>query len=117
LRDRLPEPTGECLELAVESLDLADQLDGELRTGPSGQVPRPHRGEQCLGLQCGQVPGRAAGNEFGEQPVQPVERLGAGAGQLPDGLLTRSIPATEPSLPTAPEHWSSVHAALRLGRA
>ncbi len=37
-----PQPLGQHLELAVDRLELDDQLDGELAAGASGQVTRPH---------------------------------------------------------------------------
>jgi hypothetical protein len=83
--DRLSQPAGQRLELAVESLHFSYQLDGELPTRPPGQVRWPHRREHRLGLQGGQVPGGAAGNKFGQQPVQPVQpvqRLSPGPGQF-----------------------------------
>jgi hypothetical protein len=50
---RLPKAAGERLELAVEGLHLADQLDCEFSPRPPGQIPWPDRGEQRLGLQRG----------------------------------------------------------------
>jgi hypothetical protein len=35
----------------------------------------------CHGVR-GQVPAGAGGHQFGQQPVQPIERLGPGPGQL-----------------------------------
>ena len=75
-------PFGQVLQLPVDGLELTDQLGRELAAGAAGQVPRTHRGQQRPGLERGQVPFRAAADEFGEQPVQPVEGLRAAAGQL-----------------------------------
>ena len=35
---RLPQPAGQLPQLAVQDVDLADQLGGQLAAGPSGRV-------------------------------------------------------------------------------
>jgi hypothetical protein len=41
-------------------------------------VPRPHGGQQRLVLGGGLLHRRPTGDQFQEQPVHPVQRLGAG---------------------------------------
>ena len=60
----------------------ADQLGGEPAAGLAGQVARPDGREQRAGLRRGQELLRPAGQQFQQQPVQPVDGLGAGPAEL-----------------------------------
>ena len=70
------------LDLLVDGLELADQLDGEPAAGLADQVAGPDRGEQRAGLLRGQELLRPAGEQLQQQAVQPVDRLRPGAAQL-----------------------------------
>ena len=62
--------------------ELGDQLGGEPAAGLAGDVTRADRGQQVLRLRGGQELLRPAGEQFQQQPVQPVHRLRAGHAQL-----------------------------------
>ena len=55
---------------------------GEPTADLAGRVPRPDRGDQRAGLPRGQVLLGPAGQQLQQQPVQPVDDLGAGPAQL-----------------------------------
>ena len=57
-------------------------LGGHPAAGLPGQVPGPDGGQERLVLAGGFLHRRTAGDQVQEQPVQPVEGLVAGAGQL-----------------------------------
>ena len=70
------------LDLLVDGLELGDQLDGEPAPGLADDVAGLDRGDQGPGLRRGQELLRPAGKQLQQQPVQPVDGLGAGPAQL-----------------------------------
>jgi hypothetical protein len=53
-----------------------------LPAGPPGDVPGADGGQQRLGLRGGEEPWCTGRNQFQQQPVQPVDGAGAGAGEF-----------------------------------
>ncbi len=70
------------LDLAVDGLELTDQLDHDPAPGLAGQVSRFGRGDQGSGLRRGQEPFGTTGKQLQQQPMQPVDCLGAGPSEL-----------------------------------
>jgi hypothetical protein len=70
------------LDLAVDAFQLGDQLGGEPPAGLAGNVTRPGGREQGTGLCRGQESLRPAGHQVQQQPVDPVDGLGAGPAEL-----------------------------------
>ena len=70
------------LSLASSRCQVLQFLGGHPAAGLPGQVARAHPGQQSLVLADRFLHRRTAGDQIQEQPVQPVEGLGPGAGQL-----------------------------------
>src|SRR5665811_570770 len=77
-----PEAFTICFSSAVRALiffsgrdELGQLLDREPSPGLAGQVPGPYRGEDCLGLQSGEVLLPVPRDELGQEPMQPVDGL------------------------------------------
>jgi transposase len=70
------------LDLLVDDDQFVDQLRRQPAAGLADHVTRPDAGEQGAGLLGGQVFLRAAGDEFEQQGVQPVDDVGAGTAEL-----------------------------------
>jgi hypothetical protein len=65
-----------------------------------GDIPRPHAGEQRVGVQGGQVPLGATGDQLGQQPVQPVHDPYPGCTSRPSPAVT-TTPTPSASWPAA----------------
>jgi hypothetical protein len=70
------------LELGVDRDQVGDFLGGHPPQRLTHQGLGTHGGEQSLGLQRRQVALGPAGDQLGEQPLQPVHRLHPTLGQL-----------------------------------
>jgi hypothetical protein len=71
---------------------FGELLEREPLAGLAGQVPGSHTGEDRFGLQRGDVLLGLSWNEFGQQPLQPVDRLHLlqpHTGTAPDGNANR----------------------------
>jgi hypothetical protein len=66
----------------VDQRRLADQVRGQASAGLADDISRAHRGQQCAGLGRGQELLGPAWDELEQQPVQPVDGLGAGTAEL-----------------------------------
>jgi len=71
---------GRGLDLLLHRDQLSEVFDREAAAGLPGQVPRPHRSENRLGLQGGDVLLRLPRSEFEDQAVQPVDGLDTAPG-------------------------------------
>ena len=83
------------LELGVQAVQVLQFLRGHPAAGLPGQVTGPDGGQQRLVLADGFLHRRPAGQQAQKQPVHPVERLCAGAGQL----ITAAAASAAPSAP------------------
>ena len=70
------------LHLLLDRDHLGELLEREPFTRLADRVAWPHRGQDRLGLERGDVLLRLSWNQFGQQPVQPVDRLDLRLGQL-----------------------------------
>jgi hypothetical protein len=70
----LPEQRGQLgvrgLLALIDPLEIGDELRGHPPAGLARSVPGTHRGQQRLGLGCGQVLLRPTGDELQQQVVQ-----------------------------------------------
>jgi len=64
--DRVGDAPPDGLELAVRCDEFAELLDSQRTAGAPDHVTGPHGGQQRSRLGRGEVPFRAAGNEFGQ---------------------------------------------------
>jgi len=69
-------------DLAVDCLELADQLHRQPAAGLAGHTARLDRRDQHTSLARGQELLGAPGKQLQQQPVQPIDRLGADTAQL-----------------------------------
>lgn len=69
-------------DLLVDALEFTDELDGEAASGLAHDVGGFDRRDPGTGLWCGQELLRTAGQQFQQQPVQPVDGLGASVAEL-----------------------------------
>jgi hypothetical protein len=74
--------TDEVMVLEDPGQPVGDLRRGDPPTHPPDRIPWAHGGQQRLVLGGGLLRRCPAGQQFQEQPVQPVQRLRAGAGQL-----------------------------------
>jgi hypothetical protein len=81
------------LELGVQAVQVLQFLRGHPAAGLHGQVAGPDRGQQRLVLADGLLHRRPARKQFQEQPVHPVEGLGAGQ------LVAAAAASATPSAP------------------
>jgi hypothetical protein len=65
-------------DLLVDDREFGDQFGGELPAGAPDDVAGADRGQQCAGLWGGQELLRPARHQLEQQPVQPVDGVGAG---------------------------------------
>ena len=70
------------LQLRIDGDQVGELLGGHPAAGLAGDVAGPDSGEHRLGLQGGEVSFALAGEQLGEQPLEPVDGLDALAGQL-----------------------------------
>jgi len=80
--DQVAELGGRGLDPLVDPLQLRDQFRGQLAAGLAHQVTRTDGGQQGFGLGRGQERLGPARDQFDQQPVQPVDREGAGGSEL-----------------------------------
>jgi len=78
--------------LAPGVFQVSDFPGGHAAAGPARQVPRPHRGQQCPVLGGGLRHRDPARDQFGKQPVHPVQRLRPGPGQPGTAAATAAAP-------------------------
>jgi hypothetical protein len=69
-------------DAVVEGADVADEVDGQLAAGLGRRAGWPQPAQQDRGCVGGQLAVGACGHELGQQPVQPVQDLGAGGDQV-----------------------------------
>ena len=69
-------------DLLVDALEFTDQLDGQAASGLADEVAGSDRRDQRAGLACGQKLLRPTGEQFQQQPVQPVDGLRPGPAEL-----------------------------------
>jgi hypothetical protein len=70
------------LELGVQAVQVFQFFGGHAAAGLTRQIARADRGQQRPVLAGGLFHRRTARDQVQEQPVQPVEGLGPGAGEL-----------------------------------
>jgi hypothetical protein len=66
----------------LQLADVGHELGGQLPAGDRGRAGRSNLGEQRGGPLGGEVASGAAWNQVDQQPVQPVDGLGAGGDQV-----------------------------------
>ena len=67
--------------------ELGELLGGEPAAGLPGDVARADGGENCLGLQGSKVLLGLTRDQFGQQPLEPVDGLHSGSGEFVAAVL------------------------------
>lgn len=76
------DPAGHRRDPVVQPADLCHQLYRQGPQRPAQGRPRPDGAQGRRGGVGGQLAGQASGHELGDQGVQPVDGLAAGAHQV-----------------------------------